>query len=252
MADEPRYVLLTPAALQPRAAFSLVGSAFKLSLTLGAVFFVAFGSYLMWRWADENLLHWGIDDAKTTRVDRSELLERLQVFQLVSVKDRYSTQAEVDIDKVFSAGPARFSLPGWMAGQTMRVSGEVIVAAGVDLADVTADDIEVRRQGESAHVIITVPEPEIMSTELVADTMDLRTSQGVLTRLKTRLGFDEKDLRDEAADGLMRSAQREAAAGPLLTEAGRQVQSRLQGLFATMPGNENITYELQFRPRRDG
>jgi hypothetical protein len=98
----------------------LLGFIIRLSLAAGLIFFLAFSSYLTWRWAERNLLHWGIDDSKTTRANQAGLLERLQVFQVVSVKDKYSVHNSVDVDKALSAGPARVSLPGWVAGQNMH------------------------------------------------------------------------------------------------------------------------------------
>jgi hypothetical protein len=178
----------------------------------------------------------------------------LRVFQVVTVKDKYQANAQIDVDKVFAAGPARVNLPGWVAGQKLNVSGDVVVAAGVDLSALGRDDIEVKRQGRETHVIISVPQPEILSTELVPNTIDIDTSQGVFTRLKTRLGFSETDLRDKAVDQLALSAQRAAATKGLLTEASSETQRRLEAFLQALPrgAGDTVTYEIQVKPRRAG
>jgi Protein of unknown function (DUF4230) len=252
MSKDPQYVLLTPANGQAGARRpDPVWDGIKVLLMLGVIMFLGFSGYLTWRWADRNLLHWGIQGGQTTRVNTADLVERLHVFEVVSVKDRYRASSQIDVDKVFAAGPARVGLPGWVAGQRLDVSGDVVVAAGVDLGSLRASDIDVQRQGREMHVIIAVPQPEILSTELVPNSFDVDTSQGVLTRIKTRLGFSETDLRDKAVDQLTQSAQKAAVNKGLLDEAATETQRRLVTFLQGLPqsGGDRITYEIQVKPR---
>src|SRR5687768_16445656 len=132
MTKEDRYILVIPA----RAG--LAGSAAKWLVLAGLAGLLVL---LSWKWVDRNLLHWGVEDVRTTYLNEAELLKRLQAFEVVSVKHTYNTASEIDVDKRFSAGPARVSLPGWIAGQELRISGEVTIAAGVDLGGVGPADI---------------------------------------------------------------------------------------------------------------
>ena len=253
MSNDPQYVLLVP---HPESGFAghRRTSLLRTFLTLSVLCLFAFSAFLTWRWAERNIFHWGIEDGKTTHVNGAQLLDRLKVFQVVSVKDTYAANTRVDVEKVFRAGPTRVDLPGWIAGQNMKASAKMSVSAGVDLGQLQADDVQVERRGRDTHVIISVPAPQILSTELVPNTMDIDTGQGVLTRVKTGLGFSEKDLRDGAMDGLVRSAQKEAEATGILDEAGRQVRLRLETFLAGLPRepNSNIDYEVRLRARPIG
>jgi uncharacterized protein DUF4230 len=250
MSNDRKYVLLVPDS-ESRFAGHRRTPLLRTLLTLSMLCLFAFSGFLTWRWAEKNIFHWGIDDGRTTRVDGAQLLDRLKVFQVVSVKDTYAANTRVDVEKVLSAGPTHVDLPGWIAGQNMKASARMSVSAGVDLGQLKADDIQVERRGHDTHVIINLPGPQILSTELVPNSMDIDTGQGVLTRLKTRLGFSEKDLRDGAMDGLVRSAQKEAEATGILDEAGKQVQQRLEGFLASLPRepNANLDYEVRLRAR---
>ena len=226
MSQQGQYFVLMPAGA--RGGGSLIGSAIKLTLFLGLLLFLALSAYVTWQWFDRNFLHWGIEDSKVTRIETTELVEKLRAFELVTVKYRYEANAGTDVDKSLRAGPASVSLPGWVAGQTMDVQGEVLVSAGVDLSTLTPEDIEVVRSGSETRVIIHVPEPRVTSTEIIGGTFDVDTSQGLLTRAKSRIGLGDKDLRDEAPDRLVQAAEASAVQSGILVEAGQETRLRLE------------------------
>ena len=246
MSDEPRYVLLQPAREERREGHSPL---VRLLASATLVFLLGFSGLITWNWVERNLLHWGIDDGKTAQVNSADLLQRLQVFQVVSVRDTYAANARIDVEKVFRAGPAKTSLPSWLAGQDMKISGKVLVSAGVDLGALVPSDIQVQHNGRDTHLVISVPAPQVIATELVPNSMNMDTSQGILTRLKIRLGFSEADLRDQSVDQLSRSARKEAERTGLLDEAGRQVQVRLETFLATLSqaDRDHVTYEVRVR-----
>jgi hypothetical protein len=220
------------------------------SFALASLLLLGLSGLITWRWVDRNLLHWGVEDGKTTQVNSAELLERVQAFELATVKHTYSGNAHIDAEKVLSAGPARLSLPSWMAGQKLDVTGEVVITAGVDLAKVRPEDMQITRQGQDVHVVITTPAPEILSTELVPNTMDIDTSQGLFTRVRTTVGFDEKDLRDQAADQLALVAKRSALEQGVLDDAAYETERRLQAFLNGLPqtGTGRVTYVVVARP----
>jgi hypothetical protein len=200
---------------------------------------------LLWNWVDRNLLHWGLEDTRTSYVNQAELLKTLQAFEVVSIKQDYRAAAKIDVDKSLRAGPASVGLPGWLAGQELKISGEVTVAAGIDLSGLTNEDIEVQSFGERRHVIIHLPSAQILSTEIGRGTSDIDTDQGVLTRASTRLGFDERDLRDEASDRLSGVASTAALEHGILLEATAAAKTRLEGFLASVtPAESGISYEI--------
>ena len=255
MSPYGQYVPATPARSQPaepprtpgRSPLATIG---VWSFALASLLLLGLSGLMTWRWVDRNLLHWGIEDGKTTQVNSAELLERVRAFELTTVKHTYGGDAHVDAAKIFSAGPARLSLPSWMAGQKLEVSGKVTIAAGVDLARVRPEDMQITRQGRDVQVVITVPAPELLSAELVPNTLNMDTSQGVLTRIKTTAGFDEKDLRDRAADQLVVAAKRGALEQGILDEAAREAERRLQAFLNALPqtGDGRTTYVVVARP----
>jgi hypothetical protein len=206
----------------------VLGQAVRIFATGFVVLVLAFSAYQTWQWLDRSLLHWGIEDDKVTVVDEAELVERLRAFEVVTVKHVYDSSTAIDAGKRFAAGPARVSLPGWVAGQDLEAKGRVEVAAGVDLGRLSAADIEVFRDGAHTRVVVRVPAPELLSRELLLGTLDMDTSQGVLTRLKTRIGLSEKDLRDQAADRLALAAEARALEEGILSEAGLEAKLRLE------------------------
>jgi hypothetical protein len=239
LSTDTRYLIVKA---QPGS--SLVLSAAKWLLLTSLICFLGF---LAWKWVDRNLLHWGIEETRTNYVNEVELLNRLQAFELVSMKHTYQATAEIDTDKALRAGPAKVSLPGWLAGQDARISSEVAVAAGVDLSGLRPDDIEVVRMGSSVQVIIRVAPAQILSTEILPGTTDLETSQGMLTRAKTRIGLSERDLREEAVDRLGIVARTAAVDNGLLLEASRETELRLESFLSSLPqfGDLPVVYDVQ-------
>jgi hypothetical protein len=225
VSQHDQHFVLVPAGA--RGGSNLLGTAIKLTLFLGLLFILGLSAYLTWQWFDRNFLHWGIEDSKVTRIEKTELVEKLRAFELVTVKYRYEATAGTDVDKSLRAGPASVGLPGWIAGQTMEVQGEVLVSAGVDLSTLMPEDIEVVQSGAETLVIIHLPEPRVTSTEILRGTFDVDTSQGLLTRAKSRIGLGEKDLRDEAPDRLVEAAQASAMQSGILVEAGQETRVRL-------------------------
>jgi len=226
MSDDERYVVLENA----RVSTGRGPSALKLLLSAALIFFLGFSGLLTWRWVDRNFFHWGIQDGRTTHVNEAELLRRLQVFQVVSVKDTYQANARVDVSKTLAAGPARIGLPSWVAGENMSVGARVMVAAGVDPGGLGPGDIQVMQDAAGTHVIVTVDSPGILSTEIVPDSMHIDNRQGVLTRLKTTLGIGDEHLADQAADQLSRSARAQAEKNWIAFGSGQRGPGQARGV----------------------
>jgi hypothetical protein len=241
MAKDIRYIAV-PVEQHERRGFN--ANPVVLSVQLLLLILILIGAAVSWRWLDRNLLHWGIEDTRTVEMDSATLVERIRAFEITSMKHSYSAAAGIDISKGLSAGPARVSLPSWLAGQELDVEGNVVVSAGVDMSQVSEDDIEVLRLAEQVQVVISLPPPQILSAELQPGTLDIDTSQGVLTRLRTRLGLSEQDLRDQAVDRLVTAAKAEAVREGLLIEAGRETELRLGALLNAIPklNGEPVTY----------
>jgi hypothetical protein len=165
------------------------------------------------------------------------------------VKHTYAGQAHLDADGVLNAGPKRVPLPGWMAGQELDVSGMVTVTAGVDLARVRPEDMEVTRRGKEVRVTIRVPAPQVLSSELVPATLDMSTRSGVLTKLRQSVGLERQDLRDRAADEVTRVARDTAVDEGILSDAARETERRLQAFLQSLPqpAGERVTYTVVVR-----
>lgn len=234
--------------LQPQRTPSRGRAGWLVASTL-ALILIGLGGMMAWRWADTNLLRWGVQDAETTAIDSARLIERVRAFQLATVKHTYAGSATIDADKTLAAGPVRLGLPGWVAGQELSVTGDATVTAGVDLARVSPDDMQITRQGKEVNVLIRLPAPEILSTELLPNTLDMNTSAGVLTRIKQRVGLSEADLRDRAADQVIGAARDAAVRQGILDEAARESEKRLQAFLQSMPqtGQEKVTYAVVVR-----
>jgi hypothetical protein len=251
MPEFTQYIPAGPARPQPeKDRTSAAGRAGAWFFALAGLILLGLSALIAWRWVDRNLLHWGVEDGKTTEVNSAELLERVRAFELTTVKHTYDGNARVEMSKVFRAGPASVSLPAFIAGQKLDVTADVTVAAGVDLSRVRPEDMQVLREGNDVRVLITVPAPEILSTELVPGSLDMDTSQGVATRLKTSLGLDEKDLRDGAADQVILIAKQSAIEQGILDDAARETERRLQAFLNSLPqtGDGRVTYQVVARP----
>ena len=219
----------------------------KRFIAVSVLAFLVLSTFATWKWLDHNVLHWGVEDSRVTRVDRTELIEKLRAFEVVTVKHSYNTKAGTEVEKELRAGPIQVSLPGWLAGQQLDVRGEVTVAAGIDLSGLTPDDIEVVRGADGVHVIINVAEAKLTSTALVPGTMDIDTNQGVLTRFRSRIGLEEKDLRDQAVDRLVQAAEQAALKDGILLDAAREASNRLGAFLGSLPqtGSQKVTYEIR-------
>jgi len=244
------YIPLTAAPTMPEAAprpsgRSPIATIGLWAFAVASVLFLGLAGLTTWRWLDNNLLHWGIEDGKTTEVNSAELLERVRAFELASIKHSYDGHARVQDDKQLRAGPASFSLPSVVAGQRLDVNGRVTVTAGTDLAKVRPEDMQVTRQGKEVRVLITVPAPEILSAELVPGTMDIDTGQGVLSRF-----LNNRDLRDQAADQLATVAKKSALEQGILDDAAHETEQRLQQFLNSLPqtGSDRVTYVVVSRP----
>src|SRR5688572_18201164 len=220
-------------------------------LTLAATAaFIAFGAFLTWRWADEHIFSLGVEDAGTTTINHTELVERVQAFELVTTKDTYDTSSNKDFHKRLNLGLAKIGLPGFIAGQELDVDARVTVAAGVDLSQVTEDDLEVIQNGEDAVVVVRIPEARITSAEIDPESFDIDTSSGLLTKVRGTVGLPERDVRDGALESVTELAREEALRGGIIDEATRQAREQLQAFLQAMPqaGETRVTYLVELQP----
>jgi hypothetical protein len=229
--------------------FSPVRAAGWLTL-LATAAFIAFGGYLTWRRADDHIFSLGIEDAGTTTVNHAELLERVQAFELVTTKDTFDTRSNKDFHKRLNLGLTKVGLPGFLAGQELDVEAQVTVAAGVDLSRVTADDLEVIQNGENAVVVVRIPEAQLTSTEVDPESFDIDTSAGLLTRVRTTVGFSERDVRDDALEEVTKLARESALEAGITDEATRLAREQLQAFLQSLPqtGDTNVTYLVELQP----
>jgi hypothetical protein len=84
----------------------------------------------------------------------------------------------------------------------------------------------------------------------VSNSIDISTSQGVLTRLRGRIGFSEADLKDGALDRLIGVARDGAVKNGILDDAQRETQWRLEGFLNSLPsaGDARVTYIVKVHP----
>ena len=218
--------------------------------TLAALLSMLLLAFMAWRWVDGNIFSLGIRDGKTTVINEAQLLEKLQAFELATVKHTYQSNASLNAGKDLNAGVTEVGLPSWLAGQRMSVNGKVTVTAGADMSQVRKEDLRIARNGEAVEVTIVLPPPQILSAEVVPHTIDIDTSQGVLTRFRSRIGFSERDLKDEALDRLIVVAKEGASKNGLLVDAQRELESRLAAFLNSLPrtGKEQVIYRVEARP----
>jgi hypothetical protein len=218
--------------------------------TIAALAAMAFTSFMAWRWLDANVLGLGINDGETTVVNQALLLEKVRAFEVVTIKHTYQSNASIEASKDLNVGLTDFGLPSWLAGQKMQVNGRVTVTAGADLSKVRPQDITVVRKGDNLEVTILLPQPHVVSVEPVPNSIDIETSQGVLTRLRTRVGFSEQDLKDGALDRLVAVAREGAVKNGLLDDAQRETHWRLEGFLNSLPGagSGHVTYVVRMQP----
>jgi hypothetical protein len=218
--------------------------------TIVALLAMAFSAYVGWLWFNGNVLGLGIEDGKTTVVNEALLLEKIRAFELVTIKHTYETNASINAGKDLNLGVTRFGLPSWVAGQQMSVNGRVVVTAGADLSQVKSEDITLLRQGNNVQVVIDLPAPQVLSVAPDGGSVDIDTSQGILTRAKGRVGFGDADLKDQALERLVDVARAGAVKNGLLEDAQRETQWRLEGFLNSLPvaGSEHVTYVVHVQP----
>jgi hypothetical protein len=204
---------------------------------------------MAWRWADDNVLHWGVEVAHETTIDHAELLSRVRAFEMVTVKHTYEGNASIETEEVLKAGPKQVTLPGFIAGKRMQAQANVVVAVGVDLDQLKASDMEIRQDGTQTRVIVHTPSPVILSTEIVPGTFDVSTDAGFVTSIRQAAGRDHDDLRDRAVDAVVSVAQETAIEQGILVESQRETERRLQSFLQSLPqvGDQSITYVVVTR-----
>lgn len=228
-----------PAEPPAKGGFS-AGKAAAWIFLATSLLFLGLGAIITWRWVDGNFLHWGVVEGKEETVDGAVLLERVRAFELATVKHTYDTEARIEAQSILNAGPRRITLPGFIAGQTLDVEADVVITAGVDMASVQPEDMTITCQGKLCQVTIRVPAPEILSAEIVPNSLDMSTNEGLITRL----GIGEKDLRDRAADQVVLTAKEQAIRQGILIDAARESERRLQAFLQSIPQGSDlkITY----------
>lgn len=236
-----------PGRRSGRPAWSPMALALALvagSILVSTVLLVIAG-VTAWRWTDQHLLHVGFTTSKTTTVNRTELVRQIRAFQLITVKQTYATRTQQSISQTFSVGTSRMSLPVWLAGEQMTVQGQVQVLAGVDLAQVGPNDIVVRESGTHRAVQVTIPRAEVLSTELVPNTLRVSTTAGVLPQLEQALGISDDQLRDRAADLLLQAGREAAEQQGIEASAAAEAQQQLADFLQTLPSDGGrVTYAV--------
>jgi hypothetical protein len=245
MSQEMHFAGARPVAAAP------FGYASTIKWAGGAVFatLAIIGALVSWRWIDGTLLSVGIEDAGTTTVDEAQLLDRVRTFELVTTRDTYDTRSNTEFHKRVNLGVTKFGLPGFVAGEELDVKAEVMVSAGVDLAGITAQDIEIIDQGDGAVVVVRIPQAQLMGAEIEPSSFDISTGQGVLDRIGSAVGLGGRDVRDGAVEAVTSLAREEAIQGGLLTEASLAAREQLQGFLQALPQTDGkqITYLVEFQ-----
>jgi hypothetical protein len=206
-----------------------------------------------WRWTDQHLLRLGLTTRQTQTVNRTELVRQIRAFQLVSVKQTYATRTQQTVSQAFGTGTSQVALPDWLAGEQMTVQGRVQVLAGVDLSQVEPDDIVVSRQGNDRHVQVRVPPAQVISTELVPNTLRVSTTAGLLTQLEQALGITDDQLRNRAADLLLQAGRDAAQQQGIEAAAAGEAERRLTGFLQSVPsegGHTSYAVVVKQPPRR--
>jgi hypothetical protein len=219
-------------------------------LSFALIAFAALGAFLSWRWIDDHILSLGIEDAGTTTVNTAELAERVQSFELVTMKDTYDTRSNKDFHQRLNLGLTKVGLPGFIAGQELDVEARVRVSAGVDLSQVTPEDIEVIQNGDDAVIVVRIPEAQLTSTEVEAESFDIDTSAGLLTHFRNTVGLEGKDVRDDALESVTAVAREEALRSGITDEATRAAREQLQSFLQSLPqtGDGTTTYLVEVQP----
>ena len=204
--------------------------------------------FISWHWLQNTVFDIGVHDAGQTQINQTALLEQVHSFQLVTTHNVYDTRSDTDFHKELNLGLTSFGIPGWVAGQSLDVSAKVDVAAGVDLAGVTPQDIEVIQQGKDAVVVVRIPQAQIASAEIDPASFDISTSSGILTKITRTVGLHEKDVRDLAPGAVTNLAKDQAVKDGIIDDASREARARLQAFLEALPQGANgghITYLVE-------
>ncbi|MGI8552936.1 MAG: DUF4230 domain-containing protein [Dehalococcoidia bacterium] len=252
---EPRPEVSEPGKLprvspvpRSRGVWSIV-KAVLVGCTLLSVLAVVGAGVATWHWVDHNVLSTGLTAGRTQTLNQAELLDRVRAFQLVTVKQTYAGQTHRNVAEVLNAGSRHIPLPGLLAGQQLSAKGRVTVTAGVDLAKVGPDDMQVMRKGKDATVLIHVPGAQVMSAELQPNTLSMSTSAGLLTQIGQALGLSKETMRNRAADEVVGVARDSAQQQGILNDASQETEHRLQAFLQSLPqnGSGHVTYVVVSR-----
>lgn len=129
--------------------------------------------------------------------------------------------ASYSIEKIVEAGQSGNALQNLLYGDKLLLIANGKVVAGVDLAKVTDQDVEIR--GDTLKV--NLPAPTILSSSLDSSkTKVYDRTQGYLNR-------GDKDLESEARKSAETSITQAACDAGILTEAGDNAITRVRQLF---------------------
>lgn len=244
MSQPVQYVPVLRAA----GGFSPGRAAGWLSL-LGATLLLILGGFASWNWLDDHFFSIGLEDAGSTTVNQADLLERVHAFELITAKDTYDTSSNTDFHQRLNLGLTKFNLPGFVAGQELDVRAQVTVSAGVDMSQVTPEDIQVIQNGNGTVVVVRIPQAQVTSTEVDPQTFDISTGKGLINKLGSSVGLGGHDVRDGALEGVTSIAREEAVRGGLLNEASAEAKARLQAFLQSLPQAEgsHVTYLVEYQ-----
>ncbi len=213
-----------PARNRTAVVFALI-----LGLFLGVIFVGSMGALMLSRHSGRALLShmWSAVTGRTLTIDVSQptVVDRIQRLQRLET-------VVYTMDKIVSGAKETPFFPDFLAGDRllMLVHGEVV--AGIDFSNLKPGDVRV--EGRQIH--LHLPSPQVFSTRIdSAKTRVYSRQTGLLVptdpNLETQVRQEaERQLQAAAiADGIMRTAQQNAAA---------TITSLLQGL-----GFEKIDFE---------
>lgn len=243
---EQQYYLPVSLTTGPTRTFAPT-SALRWVGVLSTLLVLTVGGYVGWNWMHDHIFSIGIEDAGQVTVNQASLLEQVRTFELVTVKDTYDSRSHTAFNKRLNAGFTKIGLPGWVAGQDLKVTAKVTVAGGVDMAQVRPEDIQVIQNGQDAVVVVRIPEAQVTSTEIDANSFDISTSAGILTRIGNTVGLGDRDVRDSAVGAVTNLARDQAVADGILAQAQQEARTRLQAFLQALPqsGPGHITYLVE-------
>lgn len=123
-----------------------------------------------------------------------------------------------------------------LTGEKIILVAEGNVQAGVDLSDLTSDDVRVDEKNKS--VTIKLPEPQILSSSLnEKQTRVYDRDAGLVPRLNPNDDLAE-EARDEAQDKLLEAARKD----DILDYAERNAEDSIRS-FVTTLGFEEVQFE---------